>query len=76
MAMQDFSNKKALDRVVRDLEKIGHVSLPVRIRLASSDRSHILDHCVTRHGHLVAGRTPDASHGRYSWKDVCHSGRR
>lgn len=26
MAMQDFSNRKALDRVVRDLEKIGHVS--------------------------------------------------
>lgn len=24
--MQDFSNKKSLDRVVRDLEKIGHVS--------------------------------------------------
>jgi hypothetical protein len=26
MAMQDFSNRKQLDRVVRDLEKIGHVS--------------------------------------------------
>ncbi|GHJ85499.1 hypothetical protein NliqN6_1901 [Naganishia liquefaciens] len=27
MAMQDFSNKKALDRVVRDLEKIGHITV-------------------------------------------------
>ncbi|KAJ9125466.1 hypothetical protein QFC22_000427 [Naganishia vaughanmartiniae] len=27
MAMQDFSNRKSLDRVVRDLEKIGHITV-------------------------------------------------
>jgi hypothetical protein len=30
--MQDFSNRKSLDRVVRDLEKIGHVRLLVKSR--------------------------------------------
>lgn len=36
MAMQDFSNRKALDRVVRDLEKIGHVSPAIHKRQLGS----------------------------------------
>lgn len=68
--MQDFSNRKALDRVVRDLEKIGHVSDIIPGAWFPANAFVILDHGITRYGHLVTSRPADASYGRHSWQNV------
>jgi len=38
MALQDFSKKERLERLVRDLEKIGHVSFPSTALYKQSSR--------------------------------------
>jgi hypothetical protein len=77
MAMQDFDSKKKLDRLVKELEKIGHVSCwlapgPVRLSALTGSK-HPPDHRVAKYGHLVAGRPEHEAYGRYRRQDVQHS---
>jgi hypothetical protein len=74
MALQDFIKKDRLERLIRDLEKIGHVCVfsPIILRHLAND--NLADHRFEGYGYSVIGRATDATYGRNRRKDVFYIG--